>query len=108
MDSICYVVLLAEVSTSKPATCILQFDLYLFGRYISPACCGQRSKRPLPRRQPKAAEDTYRKDFDMPKQYEAMRDKFKKEGMSDREAKAKAAKIYNSKHKKHPVTRGSK
>ena len=44
----------------------------------------------------------------MPKQYEAMRDKFKSQGMSDKAAKAKAAKIYNSKHKKNPVTRGSK
>ncbi len=44
----------------------------------------------------------------MPKQYEAMRDKFKSQGMSDKKAKAKAARIYNSKHKKNPVTRGSK
>lgn len=44
----------------------------------------------------------------MPKQYEAMRDKFKKEGMSDKAAKKKAARIYNSKNPKHPVTRGSK
>ena len=44
----------------------------------------------------------------MPKQYEAMRDKFKKEGMSDKAAKAKAAKIYNSKHHDKPVTRNSK
>lgn len=46
----------------------------------------------------------------MPEQYVAMRDKFKKEGMGDKAAKAKAAKIYNSKpeHKKNPVTRGSK
>lgn len=42
----------------------------------------------------------------MPKQYEAMRDKFKSQGMSDKAAKAKAAKIYNSKHKKK-VTRNS-
>ena len=42
----------------------------------------------------------------MPKQYEAIRDKFKKEGMSDKAAKTKAAKIYNSKRgKKKPVTR---
>lgn len=40
----------------------------------------------------------------MPKQYEAMRDKFKSEGMSDKDAKTKAAKIYNSKHPKKPVT----
>ena len=44
----------------------------------------------------------------MPKQYEAMRDKFKKEGMSDAAAKTKAAKIYNAKHPGKPVTRGSK
>lgn len=44
----------------------------------------------------------------MPKQYEAMRDSFKKKGMSDKAAKAKAARIYNSKHKKNPVTRNSK
>lgn len=43
----------------------------------------------------------------MPKQYTAMRDKFKKEGLSDQEAKAKAARIYNSKHKKNPVTRST-
>lgn len=43
----------------------------------------------------------------MPKAYEKMRDKFKREGMSDKEAKKKAARIYNSKHKKHPVTRSS-
>lgn len=44
----------------------------------------------------------------MPKQYEAMRDSFKKKGLSDKAAKTKAAKIYNSTHKKNPVTRGSK
>lgn len=44
----------------------------------------------------------------MPKQYTAMRDAFKKKGMSDKAAKAKAARIYNSKHKKNPVTRNSK
>lgn len=43
----------------------------------------------------------------MPKQYEAMREKFKKEGKSDKEAKKKAAKIYNSNHKKK-VTRKTK
>ena len=32
----------------------------------------------------------------MPKKYEEMRDKFKAEGMSDAEAKEKAAKIYNA------------
>lgn len=42
----------------------------------------------------------------MPKQYEAMRDKFKSEGMSEPAAKTKAAKIYNAdpKHKGAPVT----
>jgi len=44
----------------------------------------------------------------MPKQYTAMRDAFKKEGLSDKQAKAKAARIYNSKHKRNPVTRNSK
>jgi len=43
----------------------------------------------------------------MPAQYIAMRDNFKSQGMSDKAAKAKAARIYNSKHKKNPVTRGS-
>jgi len=41
----------------------------------------------------------------MPKQYEKMRDKFRREGMPMKEAKAKAARIYNSKHPKRPVTR---
>lgn len=40
----------------------------------------------------------------MPKQYESMRDKFKKEGLGDKAAKAKAAAIYNAKHPKAPVT----
>lgn len=40
----------------------------------------------------------------MPKAYEAMRNKFKASGMSDAAAKTKAAKIYNSKHPKAPVT----
>jgi len=44
----------------------------------------------------------------MPKQYTAMRDEFKKQGLSDKAAKAKAARIYNSKHKRNPVTRNSK
>ena len=43
----------------------------------------------------------------MPKQYEAIRDKLKKEGMSLPEAKKHAAMIYNSKHKKNPVGRYS-
>lgn len=41
----------------------------------------------------------------MPKAYEKMRDSFKKKGMSDKAAKKKAARIYNSKHKSNPVTR---
>lgn len=40
----------------------------------------------------------------MPKAYERMRDKFKSEGMSDKAAKGKAARIYNAKHPKNPVT----
>lgn len=43
----------------------------------------------------------------MPKQYEAMRDSFKKKGMSSKAAKTKAAKIYNSKHPSAPVSRYS-
>ena len=43
----------------------------------------------------------------MPKQYEAMRDKFLKEGMSKKAAQAKAAKIYNASGKGH-VGKGSK
>lgn len=34
----------------------------------------------------------------MPKAYEEMRDKFKKEGMPEKAAKTKAAKIYNATH----------
>lgn len=43
----------------------------------------------------------------MPKAYEKMRDKFKKEGMSEKAAKGKAARIYNARRKKgaKPVTR---
>ena len=41
----------------------------------------------------------------MPKAYEKMRDKFKSEGMSDKGAKRKAARIFNSKNPKRPVTR---
>lgn len=40
----------------------------------------------------------------MPKAYEAMRDKFISEGMSEKAAKKKAARIYNSQHKQK-VTR---
>lgn len=43
----------------------------------------------------------------MPKQYEAMRDKFSGQGMPMKAAKTKAAKIYNAKHKSKPVTRKS-
>lgn len=39
----------------------------------------------------------------MPKEYAKMRDKFIRQGMSKDAAQEKAAKIYNSKHKK-PVT----
>jgi hypothetical protein len=39
----------------------------------------------------------------MPKQYEAIRDKLKKEMPYD-QAQSHAAAIYNSKHKEHPVT----
>jgi len=35
----------------------------------------------------------------MPKGYEKMRDAFKRQGMSDKAAKGKAARIWNSKHK---------
>lgn len=42
----------------------------------------------------------------MPKAYEKMRDKFAKEMDYDK-AQEKAAKIYNSKHPKAPVGRGS-
>ncbi len=44
----------------------------------------------------------------MPKKYEAMRDKFIREGMSKSAAQTKAAKIYNSGHPKTPVGRGKK
>ena len=40
----------------------------------------------------------------MPKMYEKMRDKFIKDGLSERAAKEKAAKIYNAKHPNRPVT----
>lgn len=39
----------------------------------------------------------------MPKGYEKMRDKFKRQGYSDREAKKRAARIWNARHKKNPV-----
>ncbi len=41
----------------------------------------------------------------MPKGYEKMRDKFKSEGLNDKAAKTKAAKIWNSRHKDNPVGR---
>ena len=46
----------------------------------------------------------------MPKGYEKMRDEFKKEGLSDKDAKEKAARIYNANRKPNqkPVTRGGK
>jgi hypothetical protein len=42
----------------------------------------------------------------MPRKYEAMRDKFKAEGLSDGAAKTKAARIYNAQRKRGqaPVT----
>lgn len=39
----------------------------------------------------------------MPRAYERMRDKFLQEGLSSKEAKRKAARIYNSKHPERPV-----
>jgi hypothetical protein len=44
----------------------------------------------------------------MPKQYEAMRDAFMKQGLSKKSAQAKAARIYNAKHPGTPVGRNSK
>jgi len=41
----------------------------------------------------------------MPRGYEKLRDAFKKEGMGDKAAKGKAARIWNAKHKENPVTR---
>ena len=41
----------------------------------------------------------------MPAGYEKMRYKFVRKGMSSKAAKTKAAKIWNAKHKKNPVTR---
>jgi hypothetical protein len=40
----------------------------------------------------------------MPKQYEAIRDKFVSKGVPLKEAKTRAAKIYNAKHPGAPVT----
>lgn len=48
----------------------------------------------------------YLKEADMaPAGYERMRDSFIRKGMSSKAAKAKAARIWNSKHKGNPVTR---
>ncbi len=42
----------------------------------------------------------------MPKAYTQMRDRFKRQGLSDRAAKGKAARIYNANRgRKKPVTR---
>lgn len=43
----------------------------------------------------------------MPRRYEKMRDKFKREGMTSKAAKTKAAKIHNATRKpgQRPVTR---
>lgn len=41
----------------------------------------------------------------MPAQYVAMRDKFNQQGLSYDQAQAKAARIYNSRHPRSPVTR---
>lgn len=42
--------------------------------------------------------------IEMPKGYEKMRDKFVKDGLSRDAAQKKAARIWNSKHPKNPVT----
>jgi len=39
----------------------------------------------------------------MPKGYEEMRDRFIREGMNEKAAKAKAARIWNAKHPTIPV-----
>ncbi len=44
----------------------------------------------------------------MPKGYEKMRDKFISEGMSEKAAKGKAARIWNEAHPSDPVTRKHK
>jgi hypothetical protein len=46
----------------------------------------------------------------MPRKYEAIRDKLKAQGKSDKVAKKSAARIFNSQRKRgqKPVTRGSK
>lgn len=40
----------------------------------------------------------------MPHAYEAMRDHFIRQGMKEKAAKSKAARIYNAKHPRNPVT----
>lgn len=42
----------------------------------------------------------------MPAGYEKMRDKFKREGMSDKAAKKKAARIWNATHKTKVTRKG--
>jgi len=42
----------------------------------------------------------------MPAGYEQMRDKFIREGMSEKAAKKKAARIWNATHPQNPVGRG--
>lgn len=44
----------------------------------------------------------------MPKGYEKMRNAFIREGMSEKAAKGKAARIWNAKHPGNPVTRKHK
>jgi len=44
----------------------------------------------------------------MPEGYEKMRDAFIKEGMSKKAAQGKAARIWNAKHPKQHVGKGSK
>jgi len=42
----------------------------------------------------------------MPEAYEKMRDKFIEDGLTEKEAKAKASAIWNSKHPNDPVGKG--
>ena len=44
----------------------------------------------------------------MPKGYEKIRDSLRKKGMSLKEAKSHAARIWNAKHKSNPVKRKGK
>jgi hypothetical protein len=44
------------------------------------------------------------KGIKMPAEYEAMRDKFMRQGLSKARAQEKAARIYNSRHPDAPVT----